>query len=75
MTLSRLAMVVALGAATALTLRVGRGYPWFMAGIAGLAVAVLGGMALRTLDQLLRIWRPRDGGSDNDRPDEPGGRS
>jgi len=67
MRLSRLAMVVALGVATALTLRVGRGYPGYMAGIAGLAVAVLGGMTLRVVDQLRRIWRPRDPGSHDER--------
>ncbi len=71
MRLSRLAMVVALGVATALTLRVGRGYPGYMAGIAGLAVAVLGGMTLRVVDQLRRIWRPRDRDGDGP-PDEPG---
>ena len=71
MRVSRLALVVALGVATALTLRVSRGFPWYMAGIAGLAVAVLGGMMLRSLDQLLRIWRPREPGEGED-PDEPG---
>lgn len=72
MSLARVAAVVALGVATALVLRFARGHPWYMAGIAGFAVAVLGGMFLRTWDQLVRAWRPRgeEPSEDPGRPDD-----
>lgn len=70
MSLARVAAVVALGVATALALRFGRGHPWYMAGIAGFAVAMLSGMFLRTWDQLVRAWRPR-GEEPPEGPDPP----
>ena len=52
MSLARLAALVAAGVATALVLRFVRDFPWYLAGIAGLAVTVLGGMFLRSWNQL-----------------------
>jgi len=67
MTARRLAMIVATGVATLAVLHYQRGLPWKLAGIAGVAVAVLGVMALRTVDKLREVWRDpggrgRDGG-------------
>ncbi len=67
MSLARLAALVAAGVATALVLRFVRDFPWYLAGIAGLAVTVLGGMFLRSWNQLVQAWRPRDPGSPDDR--------
>ena len=63
MSLARAAAVVGVGLAAALATRYLRDFPWSLAGIAGLAAAVLAGMSLRTWDQLVRVWRPRDPGS------------
>jgi hypothetical protein len=69
MSLARAAAVVGVGLAAALATRYLRAFPWSLAGIAGLAAAVLTGMSLRTWDQLVKVWRPRGGAP----PDDPTG--
>ena len=51
-----LAAVVA-GLLAILILHFGRGFPWSLAGIVGVAVAVLTASALRTSQRLVRLWR------------------
>lgn len=47
------------GAAALLILRLVRGYPWSLAAIAAVAVAVLVAAGFRTFAQLARVWGPR----------------
>lgn len=45
------------GIAGTVALHYGKPLPWSLAAIVGLAMAVLAVYALRTVDQLRRIWR------------------
>ncbi|KAB2958460.1 MAG: hypothetical protein F9K18_12120 [Thermoanaerobaculia bacterium] len=54
----RVAASVATGLAAGLAVRLLRGFPWALAGVVALAVAILSGMALRTVAQLRDIWGP-----------------
>jgi len=57
MKLFRLLVALGAGGGTALYLRLGRGFPWTLAAIVGVSVALLAGVTFQTGDRLRDSFR------------------
>lgn len=57
MKLGRIGLALLVGVASALYLRLGRGYPWTLSAIVGVASALLVGVTFQTGDRVRGIWR------------------
>jgi hypothetical protein len=55
--LGRIGLALVVGVASGLYLRLGRGYPWMLSAIVGVASALLVGVTFQTGDRLRGIWR------------------
>lgn len=57
LTVGRLFAILAAAVAATLFLRLGRAFPWALAGIVGVAVGILVATSLRTGDRIRGFWR------------------
>ncbi len=57
MIFARIGLALLVGAASALYLRLSRGYPWTLSAIVGVASALLVGVTFQTGDRLRGLWR------------------
>ena len=53
------ALSISCGVVALLVFRLARGYPWWLAAIASVAIAVLVAIGVRTIARLVALWAPR----------------